>query len=229
MLLLSAPPDISLPILPLRSLDTYKNLGTIYPTGTWRSTYFSEELHLAVRHGYKILDTFDGYTFVDKLYTIRHNSKDITLKKIYKIMMNALYGKYGSIYKTFKSCPHDDSMQIVKTKYENVAIISAIAAYSRIFLYNFVIRNKLDIYYCDTDSILIRQKLRNSVGNNIGDFKLVDKIFKGCCLAPKFYIYLSYRDFKYILRSVIANKYDLDKSQIYQQFQTFLKNVEINS
>ena len=85
--------------------------------------------------------------------------------------MNALYSKYACIYKTIKSPPYDNSIQVVYTKYENVAIASAI--------------------------------------------------------SPKFYLYKTYGGYKYVLRSVIANNYDLLNSHLYQQFRTFLYSTEI--
>lgn len=45
--LIEAPTEI-LPILPFRSEGNLEDFGIIYPTGVYKGTYFSEELHFAV-------------------------------------------------------------------------------------------------------------------------------------------------------------------------------------
>jgi hypothetical protein len=61
--LVTAPKDIKLPLLPIKSENNYPEMGIMYPKGTWRGIYFSEELRMALKHGYKIIQVFDGYVF----------------------------------------------------------------------------------------------------------------------------------------------------------------------
>ena len=99
------PQDCWLPPLP------YKSDKLIFPTGTFRGKYHSEELAL-LRHPFvngKILRTYDSYwydtdfifaEYVDTLYKIKSTPKDDPsydegLIYIIKLLLNSLYGKFG--------------------------------------------------------------------------------------------------------------------------------------
>jgi DNA polymerase type B, organellar and viral len=95
----TCPDYIKEPILPV-----HFNGKTIYPTGTWKGWYNSEELKNAANYGYTY-NIFKGYffhkeeifvDFVTDLYEIRSKySKDDPLYFIIKLLMNSLYGRYG--------------------------------------------------------------------------------------------------------------------------------------
>lgn len=70
----------------------------------------------------------------------------------------------------------------------NVAIASAVTAYSRVYMSNFKNRENINLYYSDTDSIFIDRKLNDEwVGDRMGQFKL-ENIFKEIVfLGPKIY------------------------------------------
>lgn len=236
--LISCPTNIRLPILPIKSKELHSELGILYPTGSWRGVYFSEELRLALTHGYKIIKIYDGYSFkkdrifdsyMNRIYCLRKEEKDINLNRIYKILMNCLYGRYASIYESIKTISYDENIQILHKKYENVAIASAISALGRMFMYNFVHNYQLNLYYWDTDSILIENSLKFNVGTDLGQFKLVANISKGICLSTKFYIYQTEKNYKYILRSIPQNKYDLNNSFIYEQFLKIITKTDLSS
>ena len=76
---------------------------TIFPTGTWVATYFSEELKEAKKYGYKFTlisglefsrfeSLFDSY--IDHFYAIKRNSTG-PVRKNAKMMLNNLYGYFG--------------------------------------------------------------------------------------------------------------------------------------
>lgn len=97
------PHNMKIPLLQTR-LKTKNGDRTIAPLGTWRGTYFSEELFNALKYGYKF-KILRGYLFeeanifseyVDYLYKLKVNSlKDSPDYIISKLLLNTLYGRFG--------------------------------------------------------------------------------------------------------------------------------------
>ena len=70
----------------------------------------------------------------------------------------------------------------------NVAIASAISAYSRIRMSIFKNNHNFKLYYSDTDSIVTDKPLPEyMIGNELGQLKLEHTITKAIFLAPKVY------------------------------------------
>lgn len=93
----TCPKSVTRPLLPFKFEGK-----TIYPTGTWTATYFSEELKALINLGYSFklirgfefskVNIFDQY--VDHFFNIKLNS--IGAKKlIAKLHLNGLYGYFG--------------------------------------------------------------------------------------------------------------------------------------
>jgi hypothetical protein len=224
----TSPSSMQYPLLPIRSTNLHSDMGVIYPIGTWRGIYFSEELKIAQRFGYKINRIFDGYSykkirlfdnFVYKLFNLRKEEKNSQLKSLYKKILNSLYGSFATIYENSKIIVTNEIHETISKKYENVGIAAAISAYGRLYLYNFVIKNNLDLFYWDTDGIIVREKLKHSVGENLGEFRLINKINKGICISTKFYIYsTTTKEYYYILRSISQKEYKLEWTTLYKLF-----------
>lgn len=71
----------------------------------------------------------------------------------------------------------------------NIAIGSAITAYSRIYMSKY---HNDDLVYSDTDSLILKKKLnKDLVGKEIGKFKLEANIDIFVCLNPKTYGYIT--------------------------------------
>ena len=95
--IVETPNSLKLPILPLRL-----NQKTIFPIGRWKGVYFSEELKLAIKHGYKVqlLKGYEYdkyYLFTDYIihfYDININSRGAE-RFIAKMHLNQLYGYFG--------------------------------------------------------------------------------------------------------------------------------------
>jgi len=94
-------PEMYIPILPVKM-----NGKLCFPCGEFRGVFFSEELKLAVKHGYKILAHHRGERFleykgffddyVDYWYSERlKNKKGSPQEYIAKLCLNSLYGKFG--------------------------------------------------------------------------------------------------------------------------------------
>jgi len=100
---LEAPKSMKVPLLQTR-LKTKNGDRTVAPLGTWRGTYFSEELFNAAKYGYKF-KILRGYLFeeanifkdyVEHLYNLKVNSlKDSPDYIISKLLLNTLYLRFG--------------------------------------------------------------------------------------------------------------------------------------
>ena len=100
--IVKSPKDIETPLL-LQYVDG----KIIHPTGTWKATYFSEELKAAAKYGYtyeiirayqftRAIDLFKD--FIDHFYELKKQAtqdNDLTLKLISKLHLNTLYGMFG--------------------------------------------------------------------------------------------------------------------------------------
>lgn len=74
----------------------------------------------------------------------------------------------------------------------NIAVASAITAYSRIHMTQFKNNPNYNLFYTDTDSIYIDKPLENElIGKELGLMKLEAIIKKGIFLAPKVYGYIT--------------------------------------
>jgi hypothetical protein len=70
----------------------------------------------------------------------------------------------------------------------NIAIASAVTSGARMIMSNVKNREEFDLYYTDTDSIVINKPLPSEmVGSSLGQFKLEHEITKAVFLAPKVY------------------------------------------
>lgn len=94
----TAPKDLIIPMLPFK----YKG-KTIFPTGRWYGTYFSEELKAVAAYGYtfryisgieyhKTEKLFDSY--IQHFYQIKKESKG-SQRFVAKMHLNQLYGYFG--------------------------------------------------------------------------------------------------------------------------------------
>ena len=94
-------PDTYIPILPVKS-----DGKLIFPSGTFRGVFYSEELKLALSQGAKILKVYRGEQFtdahdlfseyIDYFYAQKENAEKGSARElIAKLLLNSLYGKYG--------------------------------------------------------------------------------------------------------------------------------------
>ena len=83
---------------------------------------------------------------------------------------------------------NQEGQHTIPRGYLNIAIASAISAYSRIQMSSFLADPKYNIYYTDTDCIVMEDDLDPQfIGNDLGKFKLENFYEKGIFLAPKVY------------------------------------------
>jgi hypothetical protein len=86
------------------------------------------------------------------------------------------------------SLKYDEDLDMFHGQDVNIAIASCITATSRVFMSFFKNNSDYNLYYSDTDSIVIDKALDPSfIGNELGQLKLEHKIKKAIFLAPKVY------------------------------------------
>lgn len=99
----TAPDNIKIPVLPTKIITKGGDEKLVFPCGTWVGWYFSEEVKLAIKHGYKI-EVIESYIFkrgidIFKKYVEHmdfHKSKSTgSLRDIHKLLMNTPPGRFG--------------------------------------------------------------------------------------------------------------------------------------
>lgn len=98
----TAPDNLYTPVLPCK-IRSNEGDKLIFPLGSWTGWYFSEEVKLAVKYGYKI-KIIESYIyergeniFTDYIKTmanIKDNSEG-AMRDIHKLLMNTPYGRFG--------------------------------------------------------------------------------------------------------------------------------------
>lgn len=111
-------------------------------------------------------------------------------------------------------------------------IASAITSYARIridFFKRLVISKNINIYYSDTDSLIVDNYIsKKYISNKIGDLKLVYKIKKGIFLTSKSYILSFYKEKNFVFRfkginsGILKKKY---KKTIWNLYSFILFNT----
>jgi DNA polymerase type B, organellar and viral len=118
--------NINIPLLPFKT----ETGETIYPTGCWYGTYFSEELKAVIPYGYKItLINGRKYSkhlifneYIKTFFEVKKYAVNKTEKFVAKMLLNQLYGYFGrskeliitkNIHK--KDLEHILTSRIVKT------------------------------------------------------------------------------------------------------------------
>ena len=145
-----APENLKYPFLVYKNKDSENEYeskpddpGLISPVGEWTGVYFSEEINYAKELGYTF-KYIDGYIyqeedyifhdFVDTIYDMRLNYKKGTgLNKISKLLLNSLYGKFGT------NTNNDDTEIVTTNSYKHLNIIKNHTLLNEIVINNMTI------------------------------------------------------------------------------------------
>lgn len=211
-----------IPVLPHRT-EAGK---LIFPTGKWRGVFSTVELQLAKELGqlqsilvynYVYYDTAPIFgEYVEKLYWLRNKENpeyNEATAKIAKLLLNSLYGKFGSsteresihIRPTMDSIlerdlrpmpsPITNDCWLERTTFDADYLLPHIAAWitsiSRTRLCRGLIDCGTSAYYCDTDSIYTTNPVAD-IGPSLGQWKNEyprDPIVEAQFVAPKIYSY----------------------------------------
>lgn len=142
-------------------------------------------------------DLFKSY--IDYWIEIKNTTTGVE-RELAKLMLNALYGKFGTKTEQVYYFPYLDN-DIVKYKlvphvsagvYMPIAIF--VTAYARKKLHDTILMIGIENWvYCDTDSIYSKEKLPAEIcGNTLGKWKLETVIEKGLFTVPKRYKYKTF-------------------------------------
>lgn len=159
---------------------------------------------------------FRGY--VSKYYELKNNSKGGE-KIVYKLMLNSLYGKFGSKLYGKHKIPtleeerivlHNSELERMKEYYLPVAI--AITSYAHELIDNAINYDKENFVYCDTDSVHTLGDLPLDWVDNkeLGKFKLEGIEIKSKYIRQKCYLYKE------------NDKYQITCSGMTQEIKDFL-------
>jgi len=198
----------------------YRDKKLLFPTGTFKSEINFNELRFALKHkiikikeihyvvhGERMYTPFKD--FINDKYNLRTNTKNELMKFIYKLLMNALYGRFAMRIKhqteyyneipveqiedlekhekfyelKMFSAEREDCYLItenekMKISFTAIPVFSSyITSEARIKLLEGLLDNKKNrISYCDTDSIMLEKSFIGKISNELGDWKLEDKL-----------------------------------------------------
>lgn len=205
-------PDLYIPILPMR----YER-KLIFPNGTFRGVFFSEEIKLAEIHGYKILEVHRGmeferddtlfHEFINYFYNQRKTFASGTAGNyIAKERLNTLYGKFGESEEReqLKVFTGDEKIYDIfhsMELYEKTGLITVKKVSRRPYMLAHIAaactswgRIHMNSFYQPygekifyTDTDCIKGNLELKTGNELGDMKLEKENYYGYYRAPKMY------------------------------------------
>jgi len=201
--------------LPVRCAE-----GTIYPTGRWSAWYVGEELlhaqecgaRVQVLHGFEFLEQcrpFDGY--VRAMFRRKQRARGMD-RTLYKLLLNALYGKFGQQGRQVRAIPLAKLLTLKNPPSEwrawcGLAIYTTeqapppwgnnvwpafVTARARVRLARQMrtLRERgARVLYCDTDSIIYQGEAgRFPVrARQIGEFELRGRFRRFLCVGKKEY------------------------------------------
>ena len=196
------------PCLPFRS-----EKEILFPYGKIQGVYCYPEIREALMHGGKILKThwaleydrgIDPFSrYVETCYKRRLESENKLDDTFWKLMMNSLYGKFGS--KDSLLTLHDDREFTITTasRFSNVIWAAYVTCYARLTLL-YHLQAAETVYYTDTDSIFTSKELK--ISKELGALKLVG-VYKRCeFFGNKVYV----TDDVYRARGIPRKKKDSD-------------------
>ena len=114
--IVTAPDNIKIPLLLCRH-----NGKVIHPIGTWKGTYFSDEIKAVIKYGYKVKilkiyqfskqKIFSEY--IDHFYLSKKEAIDPSTRFIAKMHLNSLYGMFGRKPNTLRTVPAVSSSDVI--------------------------------------------------------------------------------------------------------------------
>lgn len=213
-------PDTHVPVLPFRQKNKL-----LFPCGKFRGVYSTVELELARTQGVRIVQRHESIyyrttvlfsDFVEKLYWLRNKENpdyDEATAKIAKLLLNSLYGKFGSATEREQihlrptvsdiasrgmvpmPSPIVHDFYIEKTTLDADYMLPHISAWvtalSRVKWARGAIECGAGLYYGDTDSLMSDVPMSDNVGPLLGQWKVEsprDPIVSAYFLAPKVYV-----------------------------------------
>jgi len=235
-------PDVYIPLLPFKLRHKL-----MFIKGEAEGCWTNFELRKAKSLGYDV-ELLDGYVCDDTDYIFDNFIKDVYAKRLeakkngnksldymYKLIMNSVYGKFGSRSETerivmnrierikngeelLKKFVFDDGVyamvkyKVANTSYYDYVIASYITSYARCVLFDYLHKVENNVLYCDTDSLFVENDntLENYVGDELGQLKREYSANLGKFLLPK--VYAVQTDKKIVkAKGVMVNRSNFDR------------------
>lgn len=224
----------------------------IYPVGRVRGVWNSIEIERAVSGGAKISKVIRALhfprlrrflkSFVEDIYEQRLQADGAVFKKLFKIFLNSLYGKFGQGNTVTRLRPIPEGycgpviggMALIEEegdypRFSNVVWSSWITSLARIRLLNMMERVREDrICYVDTDSVIyISDAPIFNEGEALGSVGLEGDFDLGYFLAPKMYGLFGRTDRVRVkgVPSLEARKFLFSQTATYRKPNRFRESV----
>lgn len=203
--------DIDLPYHDIPCLPYRSDKEILFPYGLITGAYPYPEIRKALQDGAKIsrvhwaieyehgVDAFSKY--IDTCYKNRMASSNKAENTFWKMMMNSLYGKFGS-KDSLLTISNDREFTITSaSRFSNVIWAAYVTSYARLTLLEHL-RKASVVYYTDTDSIFTPDTLDTS--KTLGDLKLEGVYSRAEFFGNKVYV----TDDRYRARGIPKRKAD---------------------
>ena len=123
----------------------------------------------------------------------------------------------------------DNKKKDIELKKFNIRVdwAATITARGRIIMQE--LKEKVDIYYVDTDAIVIKKKDLEKIKEYLdekalGKLKIVTEMDEAIFIAPKCYAYKNKEGYHFVIKSLKRADIDLDDAKLYNFFMKKLKN-----
>jgi hypothetical protein len=239
-------PYMKYPILPVST-----RFKLLFPYGLIRGRYTHIELRYAIENGYILKKVYETVYYTKTFYPFKEYVEDLykkrmeykksgneVMQQVCKLLMNSLYGKFGSktitdfTYMDLKNINYTDEELygaqpinhdrngIPRNAYKEehkeceqayvIPIFPAyVTSYGRIKLHKALVQ--LNAIYCDTDSIITETKIEES--KELGELKLEATITTGYIIRPKMYAYKDINKKEYVTKIKGVNKANFKKME----------------
>jgi hypothetical protein len=185
-----------------------------------------------------------GLNYFKNISKLVNHKEALDIFKKYKVLENDVFDKdTGLEYIRYTKEPSDilenlNFAEYLKVKNENetennhiirsIYIAAMISAEAAIIMHKFLDLYKNNIYYTDTDSLILDIPLDPQfIGDEIGKFKFVNKIKRGYFIAPKLYLMVLDND-EILIKSKGVNKDLLNENQFIELLHGISQNIPIN-
>jgi hypothetical protein len=228
--------ELYAPVLPKKYTDKYSKLYFLncYDSQfqvTSKDLQLLDELNINYKVHNGFLFDYDRNFFKDYVeywYKKRQESKE--LKFIAKLMINALYGKFGQKVKRTSTVIgedleyyYDEVLRIGRKEtmsinwFSHTEIAAWVTSCSRYIHSHLIQDNQEHVYYVDTDSIIVDNEI--VTGTNIGELKLEQSIKRGYFIGNKFYGLFNENDSKIVIKG-----YEKSENVTEQNFKDAISN-----